>query len=156
MSEEGTYWLIILAVIALVFWALVRDNTRARNRTRQEYEEDVLRAKDSLMRAGMLELDMFSGNTKAKRAAVAYQKDEEQGQTKTGGNDDEVDRTDADSPDADSLELEEASGGPPEPVDAEAASIEPDQTSVGDSTGRVEDDRGTGRSPRARLRRDQA
>jgi hypothetical protein len=46
-----------------------------------------------MLRAGMLELDKFVGNTSAKRAAVEYLKDEEQGLTKSSGKADDKDRT---------------------------------------------------------------
>jgi hypothetical protein len=46
-----------------------------------------------MLRAGMFELDKFVGNEREKRAAVEYIKDEEQGMTKTGGKDDDLDRT---------------------------------------------------------------
>ena len=91
--EQGITWIVVLVLIALVFWSLVRENDRKKRRTVEEYERDAIAAKQSLMRAGMLELDKFSGNTQAKRAAVEFLKDEEQGQTKTGGNDDDKDRT---------------------------------------------------------------
>ncbi len=91
--EQGITWIVVLVLIALVFWSLVRENDRKKRRTVEEYERDAIEAKQSLMRAGMLELDKFSGNTQAKRAAVEFLKDEEQGQTKTGGNDDDKDRT---------------------------------------------------------------
>jgi hypothetical protein len=86
-------WLVILALFALLIWALMRENTRQRNRSAAEYERDIVDARDSMMRAGMLELDKFVGEAKGKRAAVEYLKDQEQGQTKTGGVGDDADRT---------------------------------------------------------------
>jgi hypothetical protein len=86
-------WLVVLALFALGFWSLARDNERRRNRTAQDFERDLADTKNSLLRAGMLELDKFVGNEQQKRAAVEYLKDEEQGTTKSGGKDDQVDRT---------------------------------------------------------------
>jgi hypothetical protein len=108
MSEENTYWLVVLGLIVLVFWVMVRDNTRARNRTQQEYEQDVLNAQNSMLRAGMLELDKFAGETKQKRAAVEYLKDQDQGQTKAGGKDDDLDRTEPVAQEASSADSTEA------------------------------------------------
>ena len=91
--QDGIIWLVVLALLALGFWSLARDNERRRNRTAQEFERDLADTKNSLLRAGMLELDKFVGNESQKRAAVEYLKDEEQGMTKTGGQGDNVDRT---------------------------------------------------------------
>jgi hypothetical protein len=89
---EGITWIVVLAVIGLVFWFMVRENERVRNRSVQEYERDVANTKETLMKAGMLELDKFVGNTSEKRAAVEFIKDEEQGMTKTGGKSDDKDK----------------------------------------------------------------
>lgn len=86
-------WLVAFGLIALMIWAIARDNSYKRNRTKAEYERDLVDTKESLMRAGMLELDKFFGNVTSKRAAVEYLKDEEQGQTKTGGKSDDDKRT---------------------------------------------------------------
>jgi hypothetical protein len=91
--EQLLYWLIPLGLIALMMWALIHENNARRRRTVQEFERDVANAKQSLMRAGMLELDKFVGDQRSKQAAVEYLKDEEQGMTKTGGKDDDADRT---------------------------------------------------------------
>lgn len=91
--QDAIIWLVVLAVFALGFWSLARDNQRQRNRTAQEYERDLANTKSSLLRAGMLELNKFVGQEQQKRAAVEYLKDEEQGMTRTGGKDDNADRT---------------------------------------------------------------
>jgi hypothetical protein len=91
--ERAIPWLIAFLLIGLMFWALLREQARMKRRTTQEYEQDLARARSSMLRAGMLELDRFVGNESGKRAAVEYLKDEEGGMTKTGGNDDEKDRT---------------------------------------------------------------
>jgi hypothetical protein len=91
--EEAIAYLIVFALIGLMFWALVREHDKKRKRSIEEYERDVAEAKASLLRAGMLELDKFVGNVSGKKAAVEYLKDEEQGMTKTGGKDDDADRT---------------------------------------------------------------
>ena len=90
---DALVWLIVLAVIALMFWALARDQRRLKNRTVEEYERDQVDARNSMLRAGMLELDKFLVNEKAKRAAVEMLKDEEQGMTKSGGKSDDPART---------------------------------------------------------------
>ena len=90
---EALAWLIPIAVIVLIFWTTSRESERRRRRSSQDYERDVAEARSSMLRAGMLELDKFAGNTTGKRAAVEYLKDEEQGQTKSGGKDDDADRT---------------------------------------------------------------
>jgi hypothetical protein len=86
-------WLVVLAVIALMFWLLVRDRQRLKNRTAAEYERDLVDARNSMLRAGMLELDKFLVNEKDKRAAVEMLKDEQQGMTRAGGKGDDFERT---------------------------------------------------------------
>src|SRR5262245_22510118 len=86
-------WLVALSLFALMIWALVKENTRQRNRTAAEYERDIVNARESMMRAGMLELDKFVGEANGKRAAVEFLKDEEEGQTKTGSKGDDAERT---------------------------------------------------------------
>jgi hypothetical protein len=90
---DALIWLVVLLLIAGVFWSLIRESNRQRNRTVEEYERDLAESRSSMLRAGMLELDKFVGNEREKRAAVEYLRDENQGMTKTGGKDDEVDRT---------------------------------------------------------------
>ncbi len=90
---DALVWLIVLALIALMFWALVRDRQRLKNRTAEEYERDLAESRNSMLRAGMLELDKFLVNEKEKRAAVEMIKDEEQGRTKAGGKSDDLNRT---------------------------------------------------------------
>ncbi len=91
--EQAIGWLIAFAFIGLMFWALVKDATKNRHRTAVEYERDLVDSKQSLMRAGMLELDKFSGDISSKRAAVEYLKDEEEGLHKTGSKGDDEKRT---------------------------------------------------------------
>lgn len=93
MIEQALYWLIPLALIALMLWSLVHERSRQRRRTSEEFERDVANTRSSMLRAGMLELDRFAGDARQKRAAVEYIKDEEQGMTKAGGKDDDADRT---------------------------------------------------------------
>jgi hypothetical protein len=90
---DALVWLTVLAVIALMFWALARDRQRLKNRTPAEYERDLAESRNSMLRAGMLELDKFLVSEKEKRAAVEMIKDEEQGRTKTGGKGDDLNRT---------------------------------------------------------------
>ena len=86
-------WLVVLIILGLVFWSLSRESERKRRRTSAEFERAVVDSRNSLLRAGMLDLDRFVGDISGKRAAVEYLKDEEQGQTKAGGKDDDVERT---------------------------------------------------------------
>ena len=95
--EQALYWLIPLALIGLMMWALIHENTARGRRSVEEFERDVASTRNSLMRAGMLELDKFAGDERNKRAAVEYLKDEKQGMTRTGGKADDADRTTADS-----------------------------------------------------------
>ena len=91
--QEALTWLVVLLIIGGAFWALVRESDRQKKRTIEEYERDLANSKNSLLRAGLLQLDTFSGEAKQKQAAVEFLKDEEQGMTKTGGRDDDSDRT---------------------------------------------------------------
>ena len=91
--EQFLTCMIPVLLIAAMFWAIVHENARKRRRTTQEYEKEMAEAKDSMMRAGMLELDKFMGDSKSKRAAVEYRLDEEQGRTRTGSKGDDADRT---------------------------------------------------------------
>jgi hypothetical protein len=86
-------WLVVLGLFGLMIWAFTRENAQKRKRTAAEYERDIVDARESMMRAGMLELDKFVGEAKGKRAAVEYLKDQEEGQTKTGSKGDDKDRT---------------------------------------------------------------
>ncbi len=85
-------WLVVFALIGFALWALIRENNAKRRRSVDEFERDVARAKKSLLRGGLLALDMFF-NERQKRAAIEYRMDEEAGRTKTGGKDDDRDRT---------------------------------------------------------------
>jgi hypothetical protein len=91
--EQFLYWLIPFGLFGLMMWALIRENTARRRRTVEEFERDVANTKQTLMRAGMLELDKFVGESRGKQAAVEFLKDEEQGVTKTGSKGDDADRT---------------------------------------------------------------
>ena len=90
--QQALPWLIVLGLIAVMFWALARESGQKKRRTAAEYERDLVNHRNSLMRAGMLELDKFAGNVNEKRAAVEFLKDEEQGMTKTGSKGDDKDR----------------------------------------------------------------
>jgi hypothetical protein len=91
--QQALIWLAVLLMIAGMFWALTRENIQKKNRTAQEFERDLANAKDSMLRAGLVELDKFYGQTRQKQAAVEYLKDEKQGLHKTGGRDDDAGRT---------------------------------------------------------------
>jgi acyl CoA:acetate/3-ketoacid CoA transferase alpha subunit len=87
-------WLVVFLAIALVIWGLVRENDRRRQRTVEEWERDYAAGQGKMtqfIRAGGLGLDGIL--ISEKRGAVQYQKDEEQGMTKTGNKGDDADRT---------------------------------------------------------------
>lgn len=89
-------WLVVIGVIALVFWVLVREKDRQRNRTVEEFERDFAAGQGKLaqsVRAGALGLE--SVLIDEKREAIAHKKDEEQGMTKTGNKSDDADRTES-------------------------------------------------------------
>lgn len=90
---QAAAWLVMFLLIGLMVWGLVRESNRKSRRSAEEYEREVAQSRDTLMRAGMLELDKFVGNTSEKRAAVEYIKDEKGGMTKAGGKADDNDRT---------------------------------------------------------------
>ena len=91
--QEAFVWLIVLAAIALIFWAIIRENDRKSRRSIEEFERDLADGQESLLRAGMLELDKFIGGENQKRAAIEYRIDEEQGRMKTGAKGDDLKRT---------------------------------------------------------------
>jgi hypothetical protein len=91
--NDALAYLIVFVVIGLMFWSIFRENKYRKNRSVEEYERDMAETRNSLLRAGMMELDRFVGGVSGKRAAVEYLKDEEQGQTKTSSKDDDADRT---------------------------------------------------------------
>ena len=92
--EQALYWLVPLGLIGLVFWALVRENDRRKKRTVEEWEKDHAAGQgkaSQFIRAGALGLESILVDEK--RQAVEFMQDEQQGMTKTGGKDDEADRT---------------------------------------------------------------
>jgi hypothetical protein len=91
---QALTWLIVLIAIGLIFWVLVRENDRRRERTVDEWEREFAAGQGKLtqfIQAGALGLEGFL--ISEKREAVQYQKDEEQGMTKTGTKGDDADRT---------------------------------------------------------------
>jgi hypothetical protein len=94
MMEQALYWLVPLALIALVFWALIRENDRRKQRTVEEWERDYAAGQgktSQFIKAGALGLESILVDEK--RQAVEFVQDEQQGMTKSGGKDDEADRT---------------------------------------------------------------
>ena len=92
--EQALTWLVALLAIGLVLWVLVRENDRRRQRTVEEWERDYAAGQGRMtqfIRAGALGLEGILVDEK--RQAVQYQKDEEQGTTKTGSKGDDADRT---------------------------------------------------------------
>lgn len=91
---QALTWVAVLVAIALVFWTLVRENDRRRERTIQEWERENAAGQGKMtqfVQAGALGLEAILMSEK--RQAVQYQKDEEQGMTKTGSKGDDADRT---------------------------------------------------------------
>jgi hypothetical protein len=91
---QALTWLAVLAAIALVFWTLVRENYRRRERTVEEWEREHAAGQGKMtqfIQAGALGLEGIL--VSEKQQAVQYQKDEEQGMTKTGSKGDDADRT---------------------------------------------------------------
>jgi len=91
---QALTWVAVLIGIALVFWALVRENDRRRERTIEEWERENAAGQGKMtqfIQAGALGLEGILMSEK--RQAVQYQKDEEQGMTKTGSKGDDADRT---------------------------------------------------------------
>jgi len=87
-------WLVVLLVIALFLWVLVRENDRRRQRTVEEWERDYAAGQGKMtqfIQAGALGLEGIL--ISERREAKQYQKDEEQGMTKTGTKGDDADRT---------------------------------------------------------------
>jgi hypothetical protein len=94
MIEQALYWLVPLALIGLVFWLVVRENSRRQRRTVQEWERDFAAGQgkaSQFIRAGALGLESIFVDEK--RQAIEFMKDEQQGMTKAGGKDDDADRT---------------------------------------------------------------
>ncbi len=94
MIEQALYWLVPLSLIGLVFWLLVRENGRRGRRTVQEWERDHAAGQGKttqFIRAGALGLEAILVDEK--RQAIEFVKDEQEGMTKTGGKDDDADRT---------------------------------------------------------------
>jgi len=93
MAELLT-WAGVLLAVALVIWVLVRENDSRRQRTVEQWERENAAGQGKLnqfVRAGALGLEGILMSEK--RQAVQYQKDEEQGMTKTGSKGDDADRT---------------------------------------------------------------
>ena len=91
---QALTWLVVLLAIALIFWALVRENDRRRHRTAAEWERDYAAGQGKttqFIQAGALGLEAILIDEK--REAIQYKKDEEQGMTKTGSKGDDADRT---------------------------------------------------------------
>jgi hypothetical protein len=90
---EALAWLAVFVIFGFMIWALMKEDTKRRNRTAQDFENDLVETRKSLLRSGMLELDKFIGDTKSKRAAVEYLKDQEEGMHETGSKGDDQERT---------------------------------------------------------------
>jgi lipopolysaccharide export system protein LptC len=92
--EQAITWVVVLLAIALIVWTLVRENDRRKQRTIDEWERDYAAGQGKMtqfIQAGALGLEGIL--ISEKREAKQYQKDEEQGMTKTGTKGDDADRT---------------------------------------------------------------
>ena len=92
--EQAITWLVVFLAIALIVCTLVRENDRRRKRTIEEWERDYAAGQGKMtqfIQAGALGLEGIF--VSEKREAKQYQKDEEQGMTKTGTKGDDADRT---------------------------------------------------------------
>jgi len=92
--EQAITWLVVFFAIALTVWMLVRENDRRRQRTIEEWERDYAAGQGKMtqfIQAGALGLEGIL--ISERREAKQYQKDEEQGMTKTGTKGDDADRT---------------------------------------------------------------
>jgi len=90
----GLTWLGVVLAIVLSFWAIARENDRKRHRSVEQWERENaagLGKTTQYLRAGALGLESILVDQK--REAIQYQKDEEQGMTKTGSKGDDADRT---------------------------------------------------------------
>ena len=94
MIEKIIIWSVPMALFALVFWSLIRENGRRKRRTVREWERDFAAGQGKttqFIRAGALGLEGIL--VAEKRQAIEFLQDEQQGMTRTGGKDDDVDRT---------------------------------------------------------------
>jgi hypothetical protein len=92
--EQAITWFVVFLAIALIVWTIVRENDRRRQRTIEEWERDYAAGQGKMtqfIQAGALGLEGIL--ISEKREAKQYQKDEEQGMTKTGTKGDDADRT---------------------------------------------------------------
>lgn len=91
---QAITWLIVLLAILLTLWALVRENDSRKQRTVEEWEREYAAGQGKMtqfIQAGALGLEGIL--ISEKREAKQYQKDEEQGMTRTGNKGDDADRT---------------------------------------------------------------
>ena len=94
MIEQLLFWLVPLMLIALACWSLVKENDRRKRRTAGEWEREYAAGEGKatqFMRAGALGLESML--ITERRQAIEAVQDEQQGMTKTGGKDDDADRT---------------------------------------------------------------
>jgi hypothetical protein len=92
--EQAITWFVVFLAIALIVWVIVRENDRRRQRTIEEWERDYAAGQGKMtqfIQAGALGLEGIL--ISERREAKQYQKDEEQGMTKTGTKGDDADRT---------------------------------------------------------------
>lgn len=87
-------WVVVFLAIAFILRAIVRENDRRQRRSVEEWERDFAAGRgltSQFIRAGALGLESFLIDER--REAIQYQKDEEQGMTKTGTKGDDENRT---------------------------------------------------------------
>ena len=91
---QALTWLGVFLAIALIAWILVKENDRRRERTVEDWERENAAGQGKMtqfIQAGALGLEGVL--ISEKREAKQYQKDEEQGMTRTGSKGDDADRT---------------------------------------------------------------
>jgi hypothetical protein len=91
---QALTWLGVFLAIALIAWVLVKENDRRRERTVEDWERENAAGQGKMtqfIQAGALGLEGVL--ISEKREAKQYQKDEEQGMTRTGSKGDDADRT---------------------------------------------------------------
>jgi len=91
---QALTWLGVVLAIALIAWILVKENDRRRERTVEDWERENAAGQGKMtqfIQAGALGLEGVL--ISEKREAKQYQKDEEQGMTRTGSKGDDADRT---------------------------------------------------------------
>lgn len=76
---DAIIWLVVLGLIALMFWSLIYEQRQRAKMTDEEYQKRA-QEQPSLLSRGMMELDQIVFRPQAK-TAIEYQQDKMRGQT---------------------------------------------------------------------------